>query len=75
MDLTNQSGKTAPVFATAAERKLLQALWGITDELGEGGQRGFDGTDGNFPLYTLISGNTIRELGIFGPCSNQRARL
>ena len=41
------------------------AAWGKTDELSDGGLRGYDGTDGNHPLDTLVAGNVIREVGTF----------
>ena len=41
------------------------AAWGITDELSDGGVHGYDGTDGNFPRYTFVFANIIREVGIW----------
>eukprot|EP00040_Diaphanoeca_grandis_P035793 m.225897 g.225897 ORF g.225897 m.225897 type:complete len:841 (-) comp33472_c0_seq5:209-2731(-) len=41
------------------------AAWGFTDEFSNNGTRGFDGTDGDFPRYTLIQNNVVRELGLY----------
>ena len=41
------------------------AAWGRTDELGDGGRRGWDASDGNIPEGTRIEGNLIRETGIW----------
>mmetsp|Transcript_54989 Transcript_54989/g.161678 ORF Transcript_54989/g.161678 Transcript_54989/m.161678 type:complete len:652 (+) Transcript_54989:2-1957(+) len=38
------------------------AAWGITDEMN---LKGYDGTDGNHPLHTLVSGNLAREVGLY----------
>merc|ERR1711904_596793 len=52
------------------------ASWGYTNETENSGfpyytpntnypQAGVDGTDGNHPRYTIISGNTAREIGLY----------
>ncbi|XP_065177576.1 uncharacterized protein LOC135808331 [Sycon ciliatum] len=41
------------------------AAWGITDEISDEGKHGNDGTDGNFPRYTMILNNVVRETGIW----------
>lgn len=38
------------------------AAWGITNEME---LKGYDGTDGNHPRYTLVSGNLAREVGLY----------
>ena len=39
--------------------------WGFTDEISDGGIHGMDGTDGNFPRWTLVESNVFREVGIW----------
>jgi hypothetical protein len=39
------------------------AGWGRTDELTDGGIHGYDATSGDFPRFTLLDGNVIRETG------------
>ena len=39
------------------------AAWGFTDEISDGGIHGIDGTDGDFPRYTLVQRNLFREIG------------
>eukprot|EP00054_Salpingoeca_dolichothecata_P007214 m.41893 g.41893 ORF g.41893 m.41893 type:complete len:814 (+) comp16925_c0_seq2:2-2443(+) len=41
------------------------ALWGYTDEISDGGIHGVDGTDGNFPRYTLVQLNLFHEIGVW----------
>ena len=41
------------------------AAWGITDELSDGGVHGYDGTGGNFPRFTMVMKNIVREVGIW----------
>ena len=41
------------------------AAWGVTDEISEGGTRGWDGTAGEHPYNTLVDGNQIRETGVW----------
>ena len=41
------------------------AAWGITDELSDGGVHGYDGTGGNFPRFTMVMNNIVREVGIW----------
>ena len=41
------------------------AAWGLTDELSDGGTKGWDGSDGNHPYNVLVHGNVIRETGIW----------
>jgi len=41
------------------------AAWGFTDELGNGGQNGIDGTKDAHPQNTLVANNLIHELGVF----------
>eukprot|EP00117_Sycon_ciliatum_P039525 scpid48718/ scgid29201/ len=39
--------------------------WGRTDELSDGGIHGMDGTGGDFPRFTTVAHNIVRELGIW----------
>ena len=41
------------------------AAWGRTDELSDGGKRGWDATGGDFPRHTLVEGNLVRETGVW----------
>ena len=41
------------------------ALWGRTDEVTDGGRRGFDGSAGDHPLGTVVARNMVHELGAF----------
>ena len=41
------------------------AAWGFTDEMGNGGQNGIDGTKDAHPRDTLVANNLIHELGVF----------
>jgi hypothetical protein len=41
------------------------AAWGRTDELSDDGTRGWDGTGGDFPRWTTVEGNVMRETGIW----------
>ena len=41
------------------------AAWGFTDEMGNGGQNGIDGTKDAHPRDTLVAHNLIHELGVF----------
>jgi hypothetical protein len=41
------------------------AGWGWTDELSDGGVHGYDGRGGDFPRFTLIKNNIVRELGLW----------
>ena len=41
------------------------AAWGRTDEFTANGTRGYDGTDGDFPRYTTITHNVVREIGLW----------
>ena len=41
------------------------AAWGYTDELSEGGTKGWDGSAGDHPYNTTVHGNVIRETGIW----------
>ena len=41
------------------------AAWGRTDEISDGGVHGYDGTAGNFPRYTRVEGNVMREIGVW----------
>ena len=41
------------------------AAWGFTDELSHGGTLGWDATAGNIPQGTVITGNIMRESGIW----------
>ena len=41
------------------------AAWGRTDELSDGGIHGLDGTTGDYPRYTLVTRNLVRETGIY----------
>ena len=46
------------------------AAWGITDELSGGGVHGYDGTDGNFPRFTMVTKNIVHEVGIWAKQSS-----
>jgi len=59
-------------LATEVTRCLFQylggsaiAAWGWTDEITDGGIHGIDGTDGDFPIYTRVTGNVFHQLGIW----------
>ena len=41
------------------------AAWGYTDELSQNGQLGWDGTGGDFPQFTKVVNNLIRETGVW----------
>jgi len=41
------------------------AAWGWTDEISDGGIHGVDGTNGDFPRYSLIERNIFHEIGIW----------
>lgn len=41
------------------------AAWGWTDELSDQGIHGYDATSGDFPRYTYILNNVVREVGLF----------
>jgi hypothetical protein len=41
------------------------AGWGRTDEMSDDGIHGYDATGGDFPRYTLLEGNVMRETGIW----------
>jgi hypothetical protein len=41
------------------------AGWGRTDEMSDNGIHGYDATGGEFPQYTLLDGNVMRETGIW----------
>ena len=41
------------------------AAWGATDEFSANGTRGYDGTPGDFPRFTSITHNVVREVGLW----------
>eukprot|EP00935_MAST-01C_sp_MAST-1C-sp1_P002250 g2250.t1 len=41
------------------------AAWGKTDEMADGGRRGFDATQGDFPIFTVVQNNLFTELGVW----------
>ena len=41
------------------------ALWGWTDEISDNGAKGYDGTGGDFPRYTLVERNIFHEIGVW----------
>ena len=41
------------------------AAWGWTNELSNNGMLGYDATSGEFPRYTTITKNIVREVGIW----------
>ena len=46
------------------------SAWGRTDELADGGTRGWDATGGDFPLRTTFTRNLITETGIWSKQSS-----
>ena len=46
------------------------AAWGRTDELADGGARGWDATAGDFPLRTVVEGNLVTETGVWSKQSS-----
>ena len=41
------------------------AAWGRTDEISDGGSKGWDGSGGDHPYNTTVHANVIRETGIW----------